>query len=87
MTDDERKALIEYSERPEMQDELKHEAKCYLSKLIEDKIIINKDGTRLRKILFSLLDEYPMMATYTKYILEEAKVLGFKFKDDVEKWK
>ena len=87
-TDEEVKELVEYSQRPDMQDEFKHEAKCYLKKLIDDKIIKDKDGTRLRGVLFELLKEFPMMATYTKYILEEAKVLGFKFKeDDMEMYK
>ena len=85
--DDEVKALIRYSESPDMQDELKHEAKCYLNKLIEDKLIVNKDGTKLRKALLTILKDYPMMATYTKYILDEAKLQGFIFKDDLEMYK
>ena len=82
--DDEVKALMRYSESPEMQPELKHEAQCYLNKLIEDKLIKDKDGTFLRRALLTILKDYPMMATYTKYILDEAKIQGFIFKDDVE---
>ena len=85
--DDEVKALMRYSESPEMQPELKHEARCYLQKLIDDKLIRDKDGTFLRRALLTILKDYPMMATYTKYILEYAKEKGFTFKDDVESLK
>ncbi len=87
MTDEERDELIKYSERPELQPELKHEAKCYLDKVVKDGLVKNKDGTKLRWALMKVLQEFPMMATYTKYVLDYAKEQGFIFKEDVESLK
>jgi len=83
--EDKNKALIAYSNRPEVIEFLKEDAIEFVKNLVK-RGISKKDGSKLLQSAMELLPKFPAMASYTQIVLDEAKKQGFQFKDEKEKW-